>query len=363
MDGGGRVLRSLSAAWRIPPTSPTPASAPRRRRRRDGVLLRASEGDAPPARRALASARRRAFRALAGTRPARGAVLRRRRSRRRCAAANIELSSRKTARPRIIAGARPRLRHHARSTISGCRAISPSRRSSRRPASTPEKLAAFSSMSRPRASGSRQRRWSRKRASASSIRIRSPSPSSSAQPFALWQKDGQVSLVAADGTPIDELRATSVATCRFVVGEGANAAVGGFLALLDAPASSRQDLRAGVLVGGAPLGPEADNGLDVKLPEADPARGLARSSGLQREFRCSTRDLISLDLRVPGRSFVRLDRRSRGCARRRAREQEEGAAPDMSFEAASTPRLRQTAGRARAPCFPCSTSARRKSSA
>ncbi|HLW93419.1 MAG TPA: FtsQ-type POTRA domain-containing protein, partial [Roseiarcus sp.] len=41
-------------------------------------------------------------------------------------------------------------------------------------------------------------------------------------PYALWQKDGKVSIVAADGAPIDELTDSRFIGLPFVVGDGAN---------------------------------------------------------------------------------------------------------------------------------------------
>ena len=41
-------------------------------------------------------------------------------------------------------------------------------------------------------------------------------------PYALWQKDGQVNIVAADGAVIDQMRDQRFASLPFVVGEGAN---------------------------------------------------------------------------------------------------------------------------------------------
>ena len=68
-------------------------------------------------------------------------------------------------------------------------------------------------------------------------------------PFALWQKDGEVHAIAADGAPIDEMRDDRYAGLPFVVGEGANARVPEFIALLEATGELRPRVEAGVLVG------------------------------------------------------------------------------------------------------------------
>ena len=68
-------------------------------------------------------------------------------------------------------------------------------------------------------------------------------------PTALWQKDGELSAIAADGTVIDKADDGRYAALPFVVGDGANERVGEFTALLDAAAEIRPKIVAGILVG------------------------------------------------------------------------------------------------------------------
>ena len=124
-------------------------------------------------------------------------------------------------------------------------------------------------------------------------------------PAALWQKDGEVSAIAADGTVIDAMR-DSYAALPFVVGDGANTRMGEFAALLDASAELRPKILAGVLVGERRWSLKMRSGIDVKLPEADPLAAVATLLDLQRRSRILDRDILSLDLRVPGRVFARL---------------------------------------------------------
>lgn len=124
-------------------------------------------------------------------------------------------------------------------------------------------------------------------------------------PAALWQKDGEISAIAADGTVIDLMR-DKYATLPFVVGEGANARLGEFTALLDASAELRPRIVAGVLVGDRRWNLKLRSGIDVKLPEADPLSAMATLLTLERQSRILERDILSLDLRVPGRIFARL---------------------------------------------------------
>jgi cell division protein FtsQ len=125
-------------------------------------------------------------------------------------------------------------------------------------------------------------------------------------PTAVWQKDGQVRAIAADGAPIDDVRDARYADLPFVVGEGANARLAEFLTLLDAAAELRPRIAAGVLIGERRWNLKMKSGLDVKLPETDPLGAIATLLRLQRQSRILERDVLSLDFRVPGRVFARL---------------------------------------------------------
>jgi cell division protein FtsQ len=126
------------------------------------------------------------------------------------------------------------------------------------------------------------------------------------QPFALWQKDGEVSLVAADGTPIDQLRDQRYVDLPLVVGEGANQKVKAFAALIDTQPTLKPLVRAGNWVGQRHWELQLKNGLTVKLPEADPAAALALFAGLMRDYKLSEKALILVDLRLPDRIVFRL---------------------------------------------------------
>jgi cell division protein FtsQ len=125
-------------------------------------------------------------------------------------------------------------------------------------------------------------------------------------PFGVWQKDGEVRAIAADGEPIDEARDNRYADLPFVVGEGANTRVREFTALLEAMAELRPRVEAGVLVGQRRWNLVLKSGLEIKLPESDPQSAVAMLLKLQRESRILERDALALDFRTPGRVFVRL---------------------------------------------------------
>jgi cell division protein FtsQ len=126
------------------------------------------------------------------------------------------------------------------------------------------------------------------------------------QPYALWQQDGQVSVVAADGTVIDTMRDGRFADLPFVVGEGANTHLPDYLALLAKAGDLKSKIRAGILVGGRRWSLSTTGGVEVMLPETNPGAALAALAGLERDTRILERDVISLDLRLPDRLVARL---------------------------------------------------------
>ncbi|MGA8445034.1 MAG: FtsQ-type POTRA domain-containing protein [Roseiarcus sp.] len=125
-------------------------------------------------------------------------------------------------------------------------------------------------------------------------------------PYAVWQKDGDVRAIAADGAPIDEVNDGRYADLPFVVGEGANGRVREFVALLDAMDELKPRVEAGVLVDQRRWNLRLKSGVDIKLPESDPEAAIAELLTLQRQSRILEKDVLALDFRVPGRVFARL---------------------------------------------------------
>ncbi|MGH6935970.1 MAG: cell division protein FtsQ/DivIB [Methylocella sp.] len=126
------------------------------------------------------------------------------------------------------------------------------------------------------------------------------------QPFALWQCDGQVRIVAADGVPLAAMRDRRFIQLPLVVGAGANEKLDQYFALLEAAGDLRERIVAGVLVAGRRWSLKTANGIDVLLPEMEPAAALARLVDLQRTSHVLDKDILSLDFRQPGRVVARL---------------------------------------------------------
>lgn len=126
------------------------------------------------------------------------------------------------------------------------------------------------------------------------------------RPAALWQVNGRVAIVAADGTvlgPYDDARFMNL---PHVVGAGANAKVGEYLALLEAAGDLRDRIRAGVLVSLRRWILKTTNGVDIHLPETNFEAAVASLVQLQRASRVLDKDVLALDFREPGRVAARL---------------------------------------------------------
>jgi cell division protein FtsQ len=124
--------------------------------------------------------------------------------------------------------------------------------------------------------------------------------------FALWQKDGRVSVIAADGTVLEPYVSPRLLRLPLIVGRGADTRANEFLALLDRYPAIREQVRASILVGQRRWNLRLKNGLDVRLPEANVVSALERLIAVDRDAKLLSRDIVAIDLRLPDRVTVRL---------------------------------------------------------
>jgi cell division protein FtsQ len=124
--------------------------------------------------------------------------------------------------------------------------------------------------------------------------------------FALWQKGGRIGVIADDGTVLEPYISRNVAGLPLFVGDGAATRAKDFLTLLERYPDLREQLRASVLVAERRWNLRLKNGVDVRLPEFDVARALDQLVGLDRDKKILSRDIVSIDLRLPDRVTVRM---------------------------------------------------------
>ena len=124
--------------------------------------------------------------------------------------------------------------------------------------------------------------------------------------FALWQVQGKVSVIAADGTTLSAKVEPRLTTLPFVVGPGAAAKARSFLAILDKHPVIRDQVRAAILVGERRWNLRLKNGIDVRLPENEVETALTRLAQLDRDKHLLTRDIVAVDMRLADRLAIRL---------------------------------------------------------
>ncbi|MGH7864618.1 MAG: cell division protein FtsQ/DivIB [Candidatus Binataceae bacterium] len=126
------------------------------------------------------------------------------------------------------------------------------------------------------------------------------------QPFALWQSNGETQIVAADGVPLAHLRGRRFVQLPLVAGAGANEELGQYVALLEAAGDLRERIVAGVRVSGRRWTLKTAQGIDILLPEIEPEAAMTRFVDLERTYHLFSKDVLSFDLRQPGRMVARL---------------------------------------------------------
>jgi cell division protein FtsQ len=126
------------------------------------------------------------------------------------------------------------------------------------------------------------------------------------QAFALWQRDGRVSVIAADGTVLEPFVEDRYLALPLVVGRGAQHEAKDFLAVIDRYPDIKSVLRASIMVAQRRWNLRLKNGIDVRLPETNVEQALDRLVALNRGKNLLSRDIVAVDLRLPDRVTVRL---------------------------------------------------------
>jgi cell division protein FtsQ len=125
------------------------------------------------------------------------------------------------------------------------------------------------------------------------------------KPYALWQKNGQVYLIAEDGTVLDNFVPQRFASLPLVVGKGAEHAAPSLLAMVRHFPGIANELKASVLVAERRWDLYLKDNLVVSLPEIAPEHALSLLTELDRSKKLLSRDIVAIDLRLPDRVAVR----------------------------------------------------------
>ncbi|WP_274605260.1 cell division protein FtsQ/DivIB [Phaeovibrio sulfidiphilus] len=129
-------------------------------------------------------------------------------------------------------------------------------------------------------------------------------------PMALWFHKGQFHVVDTEGKTVSVDVTDLAPSLPYVVGEGAPEATAGLLDLLEAAPALRERVVAATRVGERRWTLHLDTlddgrGIQVLLPETDPAGAVARLLELDARSSLLARDVSSIDMRLSDRIVVR----------------------------------------------------------
>ncbi|HET7716324.1 MAG TPA: cell division protein FtsQ/DivIB [Bauldia sp.] len=126
------------------------------------------------------------------------------------------------------------------------------------------------------------------------------------KPFAIWQREGGFALIEKGGHLISNRVDARYADLPMVVGEGADVRAEEFVALMDEFPSLKPKVKAGVLVSGRRWNVLLANGIEIMLPEEDPASALIQAVALDDGHGVFSREIAAIDMRLPSRLVFRL---------------------------------------------------------
>jgi cell division protein FtsQ len=126
------------------------------------------------------------------------------------------------------------------------------------------------------------------------------------KPFALWQQGGRLAVISDDGAVLEPYVSRRFITLPLVVGKGAETRARDFLALLARYPQVHSVTKAAIFVGERRWNLRLKDGLDIRLPENDVGNALAALSKMDKEDKLFSRDIVTVDMRLPDRLTVQL---------------------------------------------------------
>jgi cell division protein FtsQ len=126
------------------------------------------------------------------------------------------------------------------------------------------------------------------------------------KPFAIWQHDEELSLIEESGHVIVPFAHQEYANLPLVTGHGAEREAKLLVPAVAAIPELKSRVKAQMLIAGRRWDIRLDNGVTIQLPEGDPADALAGLAKLDSATGLLSKDILTVDLRVPGEMVVRL---------------------------------------------------------
>lgn len=125
------------------------------------------------------------------------------------------------------------------------------------------------------------------------------------KPLALWQRGGKLVLIDTEGVVIPTDNLDRFRHLMTVVGEDAPQHAAALVEMLALEPALAKRAVAAIRIGGRRWNLRLDNGVDVQLPEENPAAAWLQLAQLERAHGVLGRDVQVVDLRLPDRLVVR----------------------------------------------------------
>lgn len=127
-------------------------------------------------------------------------------------------------------------------------------------------------------------------------------------PAALWQNEGQLALIDAEGVVLDRVPITKMPDLPLLIGPGANVQEQELAGLMADVPTLKPQLASATWVGGRRWDLNFQSGETVALPEGygDARVALQKFARVDKQSGLLGRGIIRFDLRVPGKMIVRL---------------------------------------------------------
>ena len=126
-----------------------------------------------------------------------------------------------------------------------------------------------------------------------------------AEPMALWQRNQKLYLVSRAGKVIETADLGRYSRLLVIVGDNAPERAEALFDLLAREPKLKDRVTAAVFVGKRRWNLRFDNGVDVKLPEENPAAAWSRLAELQNQYGLLEKDVRIIDLRLPDQVVLR----------------------------------------------------------
>lgn len=126
------------------------------------------------------------------------------------------------------------------------------------------------------------------------------------EPVALWQQGGKVALVDDNGVVMNDLDSAPYMHLPLIVGNDAPKHVKEILTILASEPELSKRFVAAVWVGDRRWNIRLNSGVEVKLPEIAPEEAWKKLAELQTHQQLLDRDVRAIDLRAPGKLFIKL---------------------------------------------------------